>query len=106
MILNIDDDTILPIITAILAITITLCDTFCILQSTYDEEATVLSDKIAKLYKENDQLTYQNHILKDGDPGVIKFLQLQLKLVEDGASIEEARLIVEQSTEVGIDPKL
>jgi len=106
MIIDIEEDLILPIATSIVAILIVLFSQCCMLQSTYEDEATVLSSKIRSLYKENDQLEAQIKDLKESDPQQVKDLKLQLKLVEDGASIEEARLIIEQSKEVGLSPKL
>ena len=105
MIINIEEDLILPVVTGLLALLIVLFSQFCMLQSTYEDEATVLSSKIHSLYQENDKLEDQIKELKESDPQQVKDLKLQLKLVEDGASIEEARLIIEQSREVGLSPK-
>lgn len=103
--INIDDDIILPAIAIIIAIAIVLCQNFCILQSTYDKEANVLAAKIDKLYKKNDKLISQNQMLMNNDLQELQSLRLQIKLIEDGASPEEAKLIVKRSEEVGLDPK-
>jgi competence protein ComGC len=80
---------------------ITIVSQVFVLRTTYDDDTNALASKIHMLYEDNAKLQYQI----DHQPS-IKDLKTQLKLVEDGASIEEAKLIIEQSKEVGLSPKL
>jgi cell division protein FtsL len=105
MTIGIEEDLILPAVAGLSAILIVLFSQFYMLQSTYEDEATVLSSKIRSLYQENDKLEAQIKELKESDPQQVRDLKLQLKLVEDGASIEEAKHILEVSTEAGVSPK-
>jgi len=99
--MTIDDDIITPILVAFFAIIIVIVNQTFVPMSTYEQDTNELADKIRTLYEANDKLQYQvDH------PPSLENLKLQLKLVEDGASIEEAKLIIEQSTEAGLSPKL
>ena len=99
--MTIDDDIITPILVAFFAIIIVIVNQTFVPMSTYEQDTNELADKIHTLYEANDKLQYQvDH------PPSLENLKLQLKLVEDGASIEEAKLIIEQSTEAGLSPKL
>jgi phosphohistidine phosphatase SixA len=71
------------------------------LKSTYEHDTNELAKQIHTLSETNKKLQYQ----VEHQPS-LEDLKLQLKLVEDGASIEEAKLIIEQSTEAGLSPKL
>jgi hypothetical protein len=72
-----------------------------ILRSVYKHDTNELARQIHTLSEANKKLQYQVE-----HPPSLENLKLQLKLVEDGASIEEAKLIIEQSTEAGLSPKL
>jgi len=99
--MTIDDDIITPILVALFAIIIVIVNQTFVPMSTYEQDTNKLAGKIRTLYEANDKLQYQvDH------PPSLENLKLQLKLVEDGASIEEAKLIIEQSTEAGLSPKL
>ena len=99
--MTIDDDIITPILVALFAIIIVIVNQTFVPMSTYEQDTNELAGKIRTLYEANDKLQYQvDH------PPSLENLKLQLKLVEDGASIEEAKLIIEQSTEAGLSPKL
>ena len=99
--MTIDDDIIVPILVAFFAIIIVIGNQTFVPISAYEQDTNELADKIHALYEANDKLQYQvDH------PPSLENLKLQLKLVEDGASIEEAKLIIEQSTEAGLSPKL
>jgi hypothetical protein len=70
-------------------------------RSTYEHDTNELAKQIHTLSEANKKLQYQVE-----HPPSLENLKLQLKLVEDGASTEEAKLIIEQSTEAGLSPKL
>jgi hypothetical protein len=99
--MNIKDyltDIILVLSPAIIVIMIS--KTF-VYKSIYEHDTTELIKQVHTLSEANANLQYQI----DHQPP-LEDLKLQLKLVEDGASIEEAKLIIEQSTEAGLSPKL
>jgi hypothetical protein len=97
----IKDDLIYPILIMYSATMIIVVSSIFILRSVYKHDTHELARQIHTLSEANKKLQYQvDH------PPSLENLQLQLKLVEDGASIEEAKLIIEQSTEAGLSPKL
>lgn len=97
---KIDKDLILPWLVALFASVIVTVNQFYVPQSIYEQHTNELASKIDKLYRDNDRLQY----LVDHPPK-IEDLKLQLKLVADGASIEEAKQIIEVSKEAGVSPK-
>jgi hypothetical protein len=98
--MTIKDDLIDLIIIVVSVIIIIIISKIFILRSTYEHDTNELKRQIYILSETNKKLQYQvTH------PPSLENLKLQLKLVEDGASIEEAKLIIEQSTEAGLSPK-
>jgi hypothetical protein len=88
------------ILIVVSAIAIIIASKMFTLRSTYEHDTNELAKQIHTLSEANKKLQYQVE-----HPPSLENLKLQLKLVEDGASIEEAKLIIEQSTEAGLNPK-
>jgi hypothetical protein len=98
--MTIKDDLSDLIIIVVSVIIIIIISKIFILRSTYEQDTNELARQIHTLSEANKKLQYQIE-----HPPSLENLKLQLKLVEDGASIEEAKLIIEQSTEAGLNPK-
>jgi cell division protein FtsL len=98
--MKIKDDLIYLILIVVSAIAIIIVSKMFMLRSTYEHDTNELAKQIHTLSETNKKLQYQVE-----HPPSLENLKLQLKLVEDGASIEEAKLIIEQSTEAGLNPK-